>query len=193
MANDVQKRFDNPSKLFMWLFDLGNFFRSGSYYKELLKAMNLKGNESILEFGSGVGSLAKRLAPAVQNQGRLTCVDVSEKLLVYTKGKLKKYSNVNYYHGDIRNSSIPDNSFDIIVSTWVLHHVERSLLQDTINKLYSLIKAQGKIFIIEFSDKKYNHTKMTELELIEYFKNANFSYRIIFTKKQGILYEFSKN
>ena len=144
MTNAVQKRFDNPSKLFIWLFSLGNFLRSSSYYDELLQEMNLSGTETILEFGSGVGSLAKRIASKLYPPGHITCVDVSEKLLNYTKGKLRKFPNIDYFLGDIRNSNFENNSYDIIVSTWVLHHVDKPILASTITKFSELLKDQGK-------------------------------------------------
>ena len=193
MGQNVQEKFDNPSKLFIWAFSIGNFIRGRSYYKELLKEINLSGNESVLEFGSGVGSFAKQLASKLQPQGQLTCVDVSPKLLDHTKGKLKNYSNIGYFQGDITNSSFPDNSFDIIVSTWVLHHVEKSLLEQTIKKLGDLLKENGKIFIIEFPDSNIKHTNLSQIELLNIFKQANLTFNIIFSKKHGILYEFSKS
>ena len=192
MTNAVQKRFDNPSKLFIWLFSVGNFLRGGSYYNELLQEMNLSGTETILEFGSGVGSLAKRIASKLYPLGYITCVDVSEKLLTYTKGKLKKFPNTDYFLGDIRNSNLVNNKYDIIVSTWVLHHVDRPILASTIAKFSDLLKGQGKIYIIEFPDSKYNHTKLKQSELLDLFTLSNFKYKILFIKKQGILYQFTK-
>ena len=69
MANNVQEKFDNPSKLFIWFFSFGNYFRGKSYYKDLLNEMNLTGSESVLDFGSGVGSLSSKLVPLLQKNG----------------------------------------------------------------------------------------------------------------------------
>lgn len=192
MANQAQERFDNPSKLFIWLFSLEKFIRGRSYYNELLKELNLSGSESVLEFGSGVGSFAKTLATKLQPQGNLTCVDVSDKLLTYVKGKLKKFDNVQYFSGDIKDSKIINEKFDFIVSTWVLHHVDKALLPSTISKLRDLLKETGKMYIIEFPDSKYNHTKMTQDELLEFFRQSNLKTKIVFSKKHGILYELNK-
>ena len=192
MTIPAQKKFDNPSRLFIWLFSLGNFLRSSSYYKQLLEHMKLTGNESVLEFGSGTGYLAKKLAPKLQPNGNLACIDVSNKLISHVQKKLKKYSNIKYYSGELINQSIPDQSFDFIVSSWVIHHVDRSVLSENIQKFHSLLKKQGKAFIIEFSDEKYDHTQLKESELINLFVQAQFSYKIIFRKDKSILYEFAK-
>lgn len=192
MTIPAQKKFNNPSRLFIWLFSVGNFFRSDSYYKQLLENMKLTGNESVLDFGSGTGYLAKKLAPKLQPDGNLTCIDVSNKLISHVQNKLKKYSNISYYSGEIINQSIPDQSYDFIVSSWVIHHVDKSVLSESIQKFHSLLKDQGKAYIIEFSDEKYSHTQLKESELIDLFVQAKFSYKILFRKGKSILYEFSR-
>ena len=193
MTNPVQKKFDNPSKLFIWLYSFGNYFRSRSYYDKLLNELNLHGNESVMDFGSGVGSLARKLALKLQHGGQLTCVDVSKNLLDHTRHKLKKYNNISYFLGAIENSTLEAESFDIIVSTWVFHHLDKANLSQTITKLRKLLKKDGKIYIIEFPDSKYNHTKLLQSDLIDFFTQLDFTFRIIFSQKQGILYEFVKS
>lgn len=192
MANPHQKKFDNPSRLFIWLFSFGNFFRNRSFYNKLLEEIDFQGNESVLEFGSGVGTLAKKIAPKIKNGGSLSCIDVSEKLIQHTKKKLKKFSNIQFYEGNIIDQAIPAECYDVIVSTWVLHHVHKGLLPETIKKFNEVLKKDGNVFIIEFPDSRIDHTNLSQKDLLELFERENFSSSIIFTKKQGILYKFQK-
>ena len=124
--------FSNPSKMFILRYTFRNWIRRRSYYKELVKQLNLNGSESVLDFGSGVGSLAKKIAPKLNKNGRLVCLDVSPKLLDHTKNQLHKYTNIDYLLGDLSSQSLPEQSFDYIISTWVLHHLERAELEQTI-------------------------------------------------------------
>lgn len=190
MANPNQQKFNDPSRLFIWAFSLENFFFSRSYYNKLVSEINFYGNESVLDFGSGVGSLSKKIIPKLQPDGHLTCVDVSEKLLRHTSKKLQKYQNVKYYHGNLIDMDIPDDSLDIIVSTWVIHHVDKAILPQTIKKFKDILKKDGRIYIIEFGDNKIDHTNLSQKQLLDLFAQENFDASIIFTKKQGILYKF---
>ena len=189
--------FTNPSRFFIWRYALRNYLRRRIYYEKLMKQFNLQGSESILDFGSGVGSLARKVAPRLQKDGKLICLDVSPKLLEYTKGKLKKYTNVDYVLGNISNLSLPDKNLDIIVSTWVLHHLEKEELDNTVDKFGSLLKENGRIFIIEFPE-EYEHARhfhhlIKLTDILELFKKQGFSEKVLFSKEGGILYEFKKD
>ncbi|MFW9928048.1 MAG: class I SAM-dependent methyltransferase [Candidatus Thorarchaeota archaeon] len=187
--------FSNPSKTFIWIYSIRNYLRRRSYYKEIMNRLNLTGSETVLDFGSGVGSLAKRLASHLTNKGRLICLDVSPKLLDYTKKQLKKYPNVKYFLGDITKQSIPEKSVDYIVSTWVLHHLDRNTLEQAIISFKSVLKDEGKIFIIEFPENYSSNHRIHSIinlnDILDLFKAQNFSNRVLLTKKTGILYEFS--
>ena len=192
MSTKHKNHFENPSGLFLFSYNILSFFMTRSPYKKLLKEMNLQGNESVLEFGSGVGSLAKKLSTSLQNNGHLVCIDVSEKFLDRTKKKLRNNTNVNYILGEISTSEIPEKTFDVIVSTWVLHHVKDSVLEPSIEKFSSILKPQGKIYIIEFPDSEQKRPGFNQEKLLGIFNRNGFKEKTIFTKKRGILYEFSK-
>lgn len=185
-------QFENPSKLFLWFYGLFSSIITRSAYKKLIKALNLNGNERILEFGSGVGSLGKKLALELQNKGELVCIDVSDKFLDQTKQKLKKFNNVKFILGEISTTDIPDSSFDYIVATWVLHHVKDDKLEPSIDKFRSILKQNGKIFIIEFPDSHQKRSDFTQERLLRIFKKHGFESKTIFEEKRGILYEFKK-
>ncbi len=188
--------FSNPSKMFILRYTFRNWIRRRSYYKELVKQLNLNGSESVLDFGSGVGSLAKKLAPKLNKNGRLVCLDVSPKLLDHTKNQLHKYSNVEYLLGDLPSQSLSEQSFDYIISTWVLHHLERSELEQTIIQFSKTLKSGGKIFIIEFPEgfeHTHNFHHMIKVsDILALFNEQNFSQKVLISKPAGVLYEFTR-
>ncbi len=192
MSDSHANHFENPSSLFLWFYSIHSYFLTRKPYKKLIKELELTGSETIMEFGSGVGSLAKKLATVLQNQGQLTCVDVNEKFLNRTKKKLKNYSNVKFLLGEISEMELLSNSFDYIVATWVLHHVKKNSLEPSIQKFFSILKDTGKIFVIEFPDSQQKRPDFNEELLLNIFKKYGFAHRIVFIGKRGILYEFSK-
>lgn len=191
MSHRHGNNFENPSRLFLWSYSILSFFMSRKPYQKLLQELNLKGDEKILEFGSGVGSLAKKLATSLQNQGQLVCIDVSDKFLSRTKKKLKNYSNVKFLLGELANTDIPSNSFDYIITTWVLHHVKDTMLEPSIQKFYSVLKPDGKVFVIEFPDDKQKRHGFSQEKLLNIFTKNGFKKRVVFTTNNAILYEFS--
>lgn len=180
--------FKNPSKFFIWRYSLFSFLFGRSYYGKLLQALNLKGHESILDFGSGIGTLSKNIAENISSEGHLTSLEISEPLLSKTKNKLRNYNNIDFVLGDIRTADISPNSFDIIVSTWVLHHLEPASAEETLQALSDVLKPEGRIYVIEFPEKFHK----SDVNFLDLFKQLGYQNQILFMKRFGILYEFKK-
>lgn len=84
--------------------------------------------------------------------------------------------------------SIPkqDNSYDVVVNTQVLEHVE--FPQKVINEFYRILKPGGKLFLTApqgwgIHEEPYHFFNFTKFGLESLFKNAGF--KIIFIKPRG--------
>jgi len=182
--------FKNPSKLFAWFYSLFCPVYGRKFYKKLLKALELNGNESVLDFGSGAGVLAKKIIKELSSEGKLTCLDLSEAFLHKVRKKLRKYPNVNYILGDIREMDISANTFDKIIITWVIHHIEDEVRSGLLNSIVKTLKPEGEIYVIEFLATPHG---IAEEFLIELFNGMGLSERIVFRRKNTGLYEFKRN
>ena len=80
----------------------------------------------------------------------------------------------------------PDNSYAVIINTWVLEHVEYP--QRVLNEFYRILKPGGKLFLIApqawgIHGGQYNFFNFTKYGLESLFKNSGFT--IIFIKPLG--------
>ena len=182
--------FKNPSKLFSWFYSLFCPIYGKAYYKELLKALKLSGSELILDFGSGAGVLAKKIIRDLSDGGKLTCLDLSEAFLNRVRKKLRKYSNVDFIWGDIRELSIPPNSFDRITISWVIHHLPKDEISDILQSIVKTLKPDGKVYVIEFLTPPHG---ISETDLFELFSGVGLSENIVFRKKKTGIFEFKRN
>jgi ubiquinone/menaquinone biosynthesis C-methylase UbiE len=181
--------FKNPSRLFSWFYSLFCPIYGRSYYKELLKALKLTGSETILDFGSGAGVLAKKLIKKLSIDGKLTCLDLSETFLRRTQKKLHHYTNVDFLLGDVRELDIPPNSFDRITISWVIHHLPKEILAEIIQSLVYTLKPDGKVYVIEFLALPHG---ISETALFELFNGMGFYENPIFRKKKTGVFEFKR-
>ena len=125
-----------------------------SAYRKLINRLDLKGNESVLDFGSGSGAASKYIAQdLLKGNGRLTCVDMSKVWMKIIKKKLKKYPHVEFKLGDISEIDIDGGSYDVILINFVLHDVEEGVRQRTVNALSRALKETGKLYIKEPTSK----------------------------------------
>jgi ubiquinone/menaquinone biosynthesis C-methylase UbiE len=182
--------FKNPSKLFSWFYSIFCPVYGRSYYKELLKALRLSGKESILDFGSGAGVLAKKIIKELSNGGKLTCLDLSDAFLNKVLKKLRKYSNVDFILGDIRELNIPPNMFDRITISWVIHHLPKEELPDILQSIVNTLKPDGKVYVIEFLAPPHG---ISDTKLFKLFNGTGLSESVVFRKKKTGIFEFKRN
>jgi ubiquinone/menaquinone biosynthesis C-methylase UbiE len=182
--------FKNPSKLFAWFYSLFCPIYGRKFYKELLLVLKLNGTESILDFGSGTGVLAKKIIKELSKGGALTCLDLSEAFLNKARKKLHNYANVNYILGDIRELDIPVNTFDKIVITWVIHHIDNEVRSNLLRHIVSTLKQDGKIYVIEFLTPPHG---IPELALHDLFNESGLIGKLEYRKKSTGIFEFRRS
>lgn len=142
--------FHEPSDLEVNInqFALKTFARP--FYRDFIKAANLKGNERVLDFGSGAGGPATFIMNELKKGGGwLTCVDISKKWLNRVKKNLIEYHNVDYKLGEITSLDIPDNAYDIICIHFVLHDIEREAREQVAAAMVRKLKKGGRVFMRE--------------------------------------------
>ena len=143
-------RFKEPGFLEIFITLVLGRFISSAFYQQCVDSLGLKGNEKVLDYGSGSGFGSKHIAKyLLKDGGQLTCVDISKVWMKTIKKRLKKFPNVEFKHGDISNLNIEDNRYDAVIIHFVLHEVEKHSRQDKVNILSSKLKKKGKLIIKE--------------------------------------------
>lgn len=119
------------------------------YYKAFAEALNLKGDEVVLDYGSGAGGLAYYISKALKKRGTLTCVDISQRWMKLIKKRLAKCNNAIFKLGDITKLDLPDYYFDIIIVHFVIHDIPVGEQEKIINILFKVLKKGGQVILRE--------------------------------------------
>ena len=107
----------------------------------LIKKLNLKPNQKVLDIGSGWGSLAIEIAK--QTKCEVTGITLSENQYKYSMEKVKKNNlenQVQFKLADYRNL---DEKFDRIVSVGMFEHVGRKFYGTYFNAISKLLNEDG--------------------------------------------------
>ena len=142
--------FKEPSRLdvLLTLLVQRTFLRSS--YRGYIDRLGLRGDERVLDFGSGSGFAARYIADKpVSGNGRVTCVDVCEVWMRVAQKTLRKYPNVDFKLGEISTLDIDDGSHDVVFIHFVIHDIDQDLRPHIIEQLARNLVDGGKLHIRE--------------------------------------------
>jgi SAM-dependent methyltransferase len=118
-------------------------------YRKYAERLDLRGDERVLDFGSGAGTMARYLARRLTQGGRLTCVDVSRMWLDVARRRLRRYPNVSFCLGDIATLDILDASQDVVLIHFVLHDIPAARRPEVVRHLAWTMAFGGRLYIRE--------------------------------------------
>ncbi|HMF55207.1 MAG TPA: class I SAM-dependent methyltransferase [Pyrinomonadaceae bacterium] len=111
-----------------------------TYYKFLLRSIPPH-CEKILDIGCGAGEFTRLLASSAKS---VTGIDLSPQMIRLAEQQSAGYSNIEYVTDDVMRLSLPDESYDCVVSIATLHHLP---LNEALQKMKNLLKAGGVLVI----------------------------------------------
>jgi ubiquinone/menaquinone biosynthesis C-methylase UbiE len=119
------------------------------YYRGFVKSLNLRGDERVLDFGSGSGICSRHTAAHLRHGGHLACVDVSRGWMDVIRRILRRYDNVSYHPGRITQLDLPESTFDLVVIHFVLHDIPAAERPAVTIALARKLKPGGRLVLRE--------------------------------------------
>ncbi|MDD2927802.1 MAG: methyltransferase domain-containing protein [Candidatus Omnitrophica bacterium] len=138
------------------------------FHRELLdlvaKSCRVEDCDKVLDIGCGTGLLSLKLLQKADCS--ITGLDISKEMLAIFKDKIAKLSlgrKINCRLMDITALNFKDNTFDLAVSSVVLHHLKNKLIP--LRKIYKLLKPGGALVIGEIDmDSTGSHLNIKRLK-----------------------------
>jgi ubiquinone/menaquinone biosynthesis C-methylase UbiE len=115
--------------------------------RRTVERIGLKSGERVLDVCSGSGASAIPAAEKVGPGGRVTGVDLSEKLLglARAKAKARALSNIEFKSGDMLELPFPDAQFDAVVCVFGVFFVPD--MAAAVRSLWRVVKPGGRLAI----------------------------------------------
>ena len=107
----------------------------------IIKKLNLKNNQKVLDIGSGWGTLAIEIAK--QSQCEVTGITLSENQLKYSQNKVKELNLENQVNFKLMDYRELNEKFDRVVSVGMFEHVGRKFYGKYFNKVSDLLSDDG--------------------------------------------------
>ena len=146
-----------------WRYDLMEWFHNTvslrGEWRELrqrtITLACLHPGEQVLDVGCGTGTLALEVARLVGATGRVCGIDPGEEQIARARAKAtRRHMPVEFQTGVIEQLAFPDQMFDVVFSTLMLHHLPAPLKQQGLAEIARMLKGEGRLVIADFTHKQ---------------------------------------
>jgi ubiquinone/menaquinone biosynthesis C-methylase UbiE len=119
------------------------------FQKRLIKKLDLREGQNVLDIGCGTGWAVFHMADIIKEEGRAYGIDLSSKMIEMAKMKSSNYTNVYFFKVPARRLPFEENYFDLMISTNAFHHFSEP--KKVLEEVYRVLVPGGKIFIVDLT------------------------------------------
>jgi len=157
--------------LLVWFID--TFVLRGKLRELRRRAIDLaqlQSGEAVLDVGCGTGTLAMEAfarvgaTPEGGTAGRVSGIDPGPQQIARARSKAARRSfPIDFQVGVIEQLSFPDQSFDVVLSTAMMHHLPDDLKRRGLSEIARVLKPQGRLVIVDFKSTEKHHDRPAQL------------------------------
>ncbi len=146
-----------------WRYDLMGWFHDtfsfrGQWRKLRQRTADLariQPGEQVLDVGCGTGTLAIEVQQRVGRLGRVAGIDPGIQQIARARSKAARRNlPIDFQTGVIEQIPFPDQSFDVVLSTLMMHHLPAGLKRQGLAEIARVLKPGGRLIIADFKRKQ---------------------------------------
>src|SRR5258706_8591903 len=152
-----------------WLYDLMAkwFVLSGKeqpFRQMIIDLAQIQAGEAVLDVGCGTGTLAIVAKKRVGEIGRVYGIDPSAQLLAGARRKAARAKlPIDFQQERIERMPFPNQSFDVVLSTFMMHHLSDDLKRQGLSEIARVLKPQGRLLVIDFKHLEEHQKRLGQL------------------------------
>jgi ubiquinone/menaquinone biosynthesis C-methylase UbiE len=149
-----------------WRYDLMEWYHDTFSFRGKLRELrqrtatlaSLQNGDAVLDVGCGTGTLALEVARRVGQAGRVVGIDPGAEQIARARAKAaRRNAPIEFQVGVIEQLPFPDQTFDVVLSTLMMHHLPAPLKRQGLAEIARVLKPGGRLVIADFTRKQERH------------------------------------
>jgi ubiquinone/menaquinone biosynthesis C-methylase UbiE len=146
-----------------WRYDLMEWFIDTFLFLGQVRRLRLRTatlahiqpGDAVLDVGCGTGTLAMKVARRVGVTGRVAGVDPGAEQIARARSKAARcHMPIDFQIGVIEQIPFPDQTFDVVLSTLMMHHLPNGVKRQGLAEIARVLKPGGRLVIADFKRKQ---------------------------------------
>ena len=132
-------------------YDRIAFTEKSKFRRNQIELMDISKGEKVLEVGCGTGALSILSKIAVGESGEVEGIDIAPKMISNAQQKTRKANlKINFNIASVHELPYPDNYFDLVISSFMFHHLPVEVKKKGLEEIYRVLKEEGRFFLCDF-------------------------------------------
>jgi len=155
-AYQVTRKYKRLSRYYDPLFltlERAVFYGKNNNPRQALCKKIPKASLSVLDVCTGTG---RAVLPIAESGVNIVGIDLSSDMLEVAHRKIQKQNirNISLHRMDATKLELPDEHFDIAMSSFALHEMDYQLMKQVLKEINRVLKISGKLYLVEFEKDK---------------------------------------
>jgi demethylmenaquinone methyltransferase/2-methoxy-6-polyprenyl-1,4-benzoquinol methylase/phosphoethanolamine N-methyltransferase len=140
----------NWGRRYDWVVQLMALGQAGRLRRKSIEFAQIAPGERILDVGCGTGDLTLRAAERAGSTGQVCGIDPGPAMIATAQRKADhKRVTVDFRVGVIEHLPYPDDSFDVVLSSLMMHHLPADLKPIGLAEIRRVLKPNGRLIIVD--------------------------------------------